>query len=411
MGSDLETGSGVRPVRPRLAFVVTHPIQYYVPIYRLLAHRDDVEVKVFFTWHAGQASQFDPGFQREIAWDIPLTEGYAFEAIKNSATDSGPHRFGGIQCPDLADRIQNWQPDAVHLTGYAYDAHLRLLWTLRRQGVPVLFRGDSHLLDAAPAWKRLLKRFVLSRVFAWPEVFLYTGQNNRRYYEAFGVPACKLVACPHSIEVQRFAENAELHEREAGEWRASLGLPAANPILLFAGKFETKKRPVELMRAFRQFGHASLRLVMLGDGPLRPAVEAEAALAPELIRVLPFQNQSRMPATYRLGDIFVLPSAHDETWGLAVNEALACGRPVLVSDKVGCAVDVVKPGRNGEVFRADDWADFHRALDRLVPQLRLGEKLRRFPDSLRGADIADTAECILSGLKATGHRTARGGDC
>ena len=411
MPAEPQPRAGGQRVRRRLAFVVTHPIQYYVPIYRLLASRDDVEVKVFFTWHAGQVGRFDPGFQREIAWDIPLTEAYDFEAVKNTAPDSGPHRFGGIRCPDLADRVRAWQPDAVHLTGYAYDAHLRLLWTLRRQDVPVLFRGDSHLLDAAPAWKRHLKRFVLSRLFAWPEVFLYTGQNNRRYYEAFGVPARKLVACPHSIEVQRFAENAELHEREAVDWRASLGLPVASLILLFAGKFEPKKRPVELMRAFRQFGHANLRLVMLGDGPLRPAVEAEAALAPELIRVLPFQNQSRMPMAYRLGDIFVLPSAHDETWGLAVNEALACGRPVLVSDKVGCAVDVVKPGRNGEVFRADDWADFHRALDRLVPQLRLGEKLRRFPDSLRGADIADTAECILSGLKATGHRTARGGDC
>lgn len=406
----MESGPCGRNVRRRLAFVVTHPIQYYAPIYRLLASRDDVEVKVFFTWHAGQAGRFDPGFQREIAWDIPLTDGYDFEAVKNTAADSGPHRFGGIRCPDLADRVRAWQPDAVHLTGYAYDAHLRLLWTLRRQGVPVLFRGDSHLLDAAPAWKRHLKRLVLSRLFAWPEVFLYTGQNNRRYYEAFGVPVRKLVACPHSIAVRRFADNAEQREREAVEWRASLGLPAMPPVLLFAGKFESKKRPVELVRAFRQLGRTDLRLVMLGDGPLRPAVEAEAALSPELIRVLPFQNQSCMPVTYRLGDIFVLPSAHGETWGLAVNEALACGRPVLVSDKVGCAVDLVKPGRNGEVFRADDWADFGHALKRLLPQFRPANMLRSFPDLLRGADASDTVAGIMSGLEAAGQGIARGGN-
>ena len=102
MPVEAKTGAGGRGGRRRLAFVVTHPIQYYVPIYRLLAARDEVEVKGFFTWHAGQASRFDPGFQREVAWDIPLTEGYDFEAVPNTAVDSGPHRFGGIRCPELA---------------------------------------------------------------------------------------------------------------------------------------------------------------------------------------------------------------------------------------------------------------------------------------------------------------------
>ncbi|MFM8471663.1 MAG: glycosyltransferase family 4 protein [Limisphaerales bacterium] len=409
MPADLRTSG--RNVRRRLAFVVTHPIQYYVPLYRLLAKRADVEIKVFFTWHAGQAGQFDPGFQREITWDIPLTAGYDFEAVANSAPDAGPHRFSGIRCPDLAARVLAWRPDAVHLTGYAYDAHLRLLRRLRQRGVPVLFRGDSHLLDAAPAWKRLLKGVALRMVFAWPAVFLFTGQNNRRYYEAFGVPAAKLVACPHSIEVSRFADNAEQHEREAAHWRASLNLPATTPVLLFAGKFEPKKRPVEFARAFRQLGRTDLRLVMLGDGPLRPAVEAEAAPAPDLIQVLPFQNQSRMPVTYRLGDVLVLPSAYDETWGLAVNEALCCNRPVLVSDKVGCAPDVVVPGQNGEVFRADDWVDFRRALERLLPRVEVGEPRRPFPATLRGADVSDTAAGVLRGLERVGAGPATGGGC
>jgi len=409
MPADLRTSG--RNGRRRLAFVVTHPIQYYVPLYRLLAKWAELEIKVFFTWHAGGGGQFDPGFQREIAWDIPLTEGYDFEAVTNAAPDAGPHRFSGIRCPDLAARVLAWRPDAVHLTGYAYDAHLRLLRRLRRRAVPVLFRGDSHLLDAAPAWKRLLKGVVLRKVFAWPDVFLFTGQNNRRYYEAFGVPAAKLVACPHSIEVSRFANDAEQHEREAARWRASLNLPATTPVLLFAGKFESKKRPVEFARAFRQLGRDDLRLVMLGDGPLCAAVEAEAAQAPELIRVLPFQNQSRMPVTYRLGDVFVLPSAHDETWGLAVNEALSCGRPVLVSDKVGCAPDVVAAGRNGEIFTADDWSDCRRALERLLPCVAANGFSRSFPAALRGADVPDTAAGVLRGLEKACAPSVTGGGC
>jgi glycosyltransferase involved in cell wall biosynthesis len=117
-----------------------------------------------------------------------------------------------------------------------------------------------------------------------------------------------------------------------------------------------------------------------------------------------------MPVAYRLGDIFVLPSAHNETWGLAVNEALACGRPVLVSDKVGCAVDIVTSGQNGEVFHKDDWSDFRNTLERLLPQIRMTDKLRRFPDTLRGADVSETAACILRGLEAVSRATGREGD-
>jgi glycosyltransferase involved in cell wall biosynthesis len=137
---------------------------------------------------------------------------------------------------------------------------------------------------------------------------------------------------------------------------------------LYAGKFEDKKRPVALMQAVQQIEDSRLLLVMVGDGVLGDQVRQIAAEIPARFRVLPFQNQSRMPVVYRLGDIFVLPSAYGETWGLAVNEALACGRPVLVSDHVGCAADLVKPKVNGGIFRADDWDHFRSELTNLMKE-------------------------------------------
>jgi len=98
---------------------------------------------------------------------------------------------------------------------------------------------------------------------------------------------------------------------------------------------------------------------------LQGEIDAVAAADPVRFRVLPFQNQSRMPVVYRLGDLLVLPSAYGETWGLAVNEAVACGRPVLVSDRVGCAADVVEPGC-GRIFPWNDWSAFATAMDELT---------------------------------------------
>ncbi len=332
----------LRSTKLRLAVVVSHPIQYYVPLYQSLARRSDLEIKVFYTWHAGGEAVLDRGFDAPVAWDIPLREGYEFELVANRARHPGTHHFLGLQNPSLLPQLMKWAPDVVHVTGWAWWSHLRLLRQLHRLGVPVLFRGDSHLLDdprRGPRW--WVKRALLRQVFSWPTAFLYVGQANRRYYEAFGVSAARLRYCPHAIDVARFAEPDEEYGREAAEWRRGLGIGEEARVLLFAGKFERKKQPIELMRAMLAASDENLVLVLVGGGELQGEVNRLAAEAPGRFRVLPFQNQTRMPVVYRLGDLFVLPSAYGETWGLAVNEALACGRPALVSNRVGCAADVV----------------------------------------------------------------------
>ena len=344
----------------RIAFVVSHPIQYYAPIYQRLAARSDLEVKVFFTWHDGRAPVVDVGFRQAVAWDIPLTTGYAFETVNNVSPRPGTNNFFGIRCPDLLGKVLSWRPDAVHVTGWAWAAHLKLLRDLARERIPVVFRGDSHLLDgklSGPRW--LAKRMVLRRVYSWPSAFLYTGAANKAYYSTFGVPQRKLFGCPHTIDVGRFVGVADEYERQARQWRKELGIGEDQPVALFAGKFEPKKRPLDLMRAILRTKRKDLVLVLVGDGELNRKVHEVARSHPSRFRVLPFQNQTRMPVVYRLGDFLVLPSAWSETWGLAVNEALACGRPVLVSDRVGCAVDVLVPHadeapRCGDIFPWDD---------------------------------------------------------
>ena len=384
----------------RLAFIVSHPVQYYVPLYRRLAQRDDVEIKVFFTWHAGQGVAQDHGFRQVFAWDIPLTEGYPFEAVPNPARDPGSHHFWGLRNPALVSSVSNWRPDVVHLTGYAYASHLGALRAFFKHGVPVLFRGDSHLLARPRGAKWLLKRFLLRAAYRWPAGFLYVGKANRAYYEELGVPSAKLFHCPHSIEVGRFAAPRVELERQAAVWRKELGLREDQVVLLFAGKFEDKKRPVALMHAVSELNQPRLVLVLVGDGVLGDEVRRLAAGSPDQFRVLPFQNQSRMPVVYRLGDLFVLPSAYGESWGLAVNEAMACGRPALVSDRVGCAADVVHRGVDGDIFPADNW-DAFRATVRELTRDRAG--LRSMGESAaQGAskfDIPATEQSLVSAVK------------
>ena len=385
----------------RLTFVISHPIQYHVPLYRRLARRNDMKIRVFYTWHGGEKEVWDSGFKREIAWDIPLTEGYDYEVVPNKSRHPGTHHFMGLRNSGLFEAVISRRPDAVHITGYPYAGHLVALRSLSKRGIPLLFRGDSHLLDPSPAWKALAKKLILNRLFRYPAAFLYVGKNNRDYYRAYGVPDEKLFYCPHSIELDRFAEPAEEFESQALAWRRSLGIEDDKIVLLFAGKFERKKQPVALMRAFAGMNRNDMILLMVGDGELGDVVRSMAQQYPRLFKVLPFQNQSMMPIVYRLGDIFVLPSSAKETWGLAVNEAMACSRAVLVSDRVGCATDAVNPGVTGEMFGIGNWEDFQKKLSSLVADRsslkQMGSAARRAASKF---NIQATETGLISALEA-----------
>jgi glycosyltransferase involved in cell wall biosynthesis len=396
------SASVTRAPRHRLAFIVSHPIQYYVPLYQRLSRREDIAIKVFFTWHDGTSAVQDRGFGIPFAWDIPLNDGYEFELIKNVSADPGTHHFWGLRNPSLTKRVLGWEPTIAHVTGWAWASHLQALRSFKQAGLPTLFRGDSHLLDSASAGPRWwAKKALLSHIYRWPTGFLVTGKANYDYYRAFEVPPEKLWPCPHSIDYARFAEPDQPYEEEARRWRRELNIAEDRIVLLFAGKFDTRKDPVGFMRAVVRLANDKVVAVMIGAGELQSEIDQIAKDYPNLFRVLPFQNQQRMPIVYRLGELFVLPSKYGETWGLAVNEALASGRPVLVSDKVGCAADVVD-STCGYVFGTDGEDGLFTALRHLTREkaalvdMRLAArtKARLFDTSVTGSRLMDAIASI-----------------
>ena len=390
----------------RLAIVVSHPIQYCAPLYRSLAKRDDLALKVFFTWHAAVGPERDPGFEREFRWDIPLTEGYEYELVPNRSHHPGTHHFWGLRNPELVRRVIGWRPNAVHITGYAYASHLNAIRSFNHRRLPVLFRGDSHLLNEKRhglRWK--LKHFLLSWIYSHVRGFLYVGKHNCDYFHAFGVPDSKLFYCPHSIEVERFSEPNDELEAKAQAWRRQLGIADGARVLLYAGKFDPVKQPIKLMTAVSRMD-SNLVLLMVGNGELEQDVQRLASKAPGKFRILPFQNQSVMPVVYRLADVCTLPSA-SETWGLAVNEALASGRKVLISDRVGCAPDLVRSKLQGEVFAWDDWDDFETKARRLLgeqyDESSLRSYAREFDISITERALCETLTQVLATLSNHGR--------
>ena len=361
---------------PRLAIVLSHPVQYYSPWFRWLRAHTPLEFRVFYLWDFGANTRRDPQFGTTFQWDVDLVAGYDSEFVPNVARDPGTHHFGGLANPTLTARLAAWRPGALLLFGYNWRSHQRALWWARWHGVPLLFRGDSHLLGRArlPLWRRLLLRFLYRQFTA----LTYVGAANHDYFRALGVPEEKLFFAPHSVNAEHFNPSGPAARAAADKLRAELGL-AGKRVVLFAGKFTAAKQPMELLQAFLQVATSSDALVFVGDGAEKSRLTSLAAAHPATcVRFLPFANQTEMPARYLLADIFALPSRGSyETWGLAVNEAMHLGVPCLVSDLVGCQRDLVHPGETGWVFPADDAAALaaamHTAL-RAPPEevLRLG---------------------------------------
>jgi glycosyltransferase involved in cell wall biosynthesis len=353
----------------KLAIVCTHPIQYYAPVFRELALSARIAPRVFYTWsQTADGGSFDRDFGAHVAWDIPLLEGYEHEFVENTARDPGVNSFFGVKTPRLMRAIGSWGADAVLVFGWGVYAHLRVLMECKGR-LPVLFRGDSTLLDPVKPLRRFARRRFLRWVYSHVDVAIAVGQNSGDYFRWCGLPSERIAFAPHSIDTVRFGDSTGEHDARAMRRRLELGIPAEAIVFLFAGKFTAKKDPRLLLGAFSQL-QSEARLVFVGSGELERGMR-DAAGEQRNVHFMPFQNQTEMPSAYRLGDLFVMPSrGPGETWGLAMNEAMASGRAVIAGSRVGGARDLIRSGETGWVFESGNEAS-------LVGLLRSAVSLER----------------------------------
>ncbi|MBN2891864.1 MAG: glycosyltransferase family 4 protein [Bacteroidales bacterium] len=374
----------------KLAIIITHPIQYYSPLFKLLAERNKIQIKVFYTWEQSKEKVFDQKFGREIKWDIPLLDGYDYAFVKNISKNPGSGTFNGVVNPTLISEIEEWKANAILVFGWNHHSHFKAMRYFKGK-IPVYFRGDSTLIDEVSGIKTVLRRIWLKFVYRYVDFAFYVGQNNKKYFIKHGLKEEQLIFAPHAVDNQRFFDVFGEYLQKSQKWRKELGLSEKDIVFLFVGKFENKKNPLLLIEASKYF--LQYKFLFVGNGELEKEMRVNAG---ENVLFLPFQNQSLMPIVYRLGDVFVLPSkGPGETWGLAVNEAMACGKPILVSDNVGCAVDLIENGENGFVFKSVNVSDFVEKIKLFENNLVFfGEKSLKKIGDWSFKKIADAFEII-----------------
>ncbi len=368
---------------------MSHPIQYQAPLLRLIASQPDIDLTVFFSSDISVRSHVDPGFGTVISWDVPLLDGYKHEFLpalgrRDAVTATQPFSIGFLS------RLRRSRFDALWVHGYARPSNWLAIATAKLHGLKVFVRDEATSLSAPRSRLRKAAKALFFRLLSiWVDGFLAIGTANRDYYLTNGIRADRIFPMPYTVDNAFFAERAATAAANRDAFRRALGLEPGRPVILYASKFQPRKRPDDLLLAYEKLmgGAPAARpyLLYVGDGEMLSGVRAQAeARGLADVRFLGFRNQTELPAFFDLCDVFVLVSKH-EPWGLVVNEVMAAGRAVIVGDEVGCAPDLVKNGVNGFTVPAGD-------IDALVEALcvvtgsaerarRMGEESRRIIDT------------------------------
>ena len=338
----------------RVAMVTTHPIQYQVPWLRRLAARPGIDLHVYFAMIPDAVEQ-GREFGVQFEWDIPLLDGYEYTVLENRARHPSLTEFRGCDTPQLYGELRRGRYDAVIVNGWVVKSCVQAVAASRLSGTPCIVRAEVNGLRPRASWKQAVHRILLKQYAA----FLAIGSNNRRYLEGRGVDPARIFDTPYCVDNERFAAGAARWREALGPegLAARFGLDSARTTFLFSGKYVEKKHPGDIVEAIARLPETDrerVQVLMVGGGPLDAELRARAAGLP--VRFAGFLNQSEIAAAYAAADCLLLPSDSGETWGLVVNEAMACGLPAIASDQVGSAVDLIQEGRTGFVHGCGDIA-------------------------------------------------------
>lgn len=364
-------------MRIKLGLFASSPVYYQAPLYRRLAADPRVDFTAIFASSAGATRPIDNGFGAPVSWGVDVLSGYRSVFLRRADQNPTGGGISALRDLDVIAEVFGGRYDVLWLHGYHTITHILALLAQRARRGSVLVREEQTLLSPRPLWKRCVKALALRPLLAG-SYGLFIGTENRRWFTHWGVPEGRLVSVPYVVDNDTLqAQAAILAPRREG-LRAALGVaPGAGPTILMVARLIEKKQPLHLLEAFRRVrASTQCTLLVVGSGPLEQQMRQQVAEReiPDVV-FAGFMDQMHIAEAYSAADVFVLGSSHDETWGLVVNEAMNFGLPIIVTDRVGCATDLVLEGRNGFVVPYDDLDALAQAIARVVQDADLRRRL------------------------------------
>ena len=319
---------------------VTHPVQYHVPWFQELAKRHSLTV---FFYYQPTPHEQGAGFGKAFTWDVPLLNGYEHAFLN---LPKFLNRF--FVSSSRLDRMA--LPDSVILTGWGHFADFQLLNYFKRKNIPVIIRGESNALKPRSFFKKIIHRSFIKKF----DAYLAIGEANRRFYLEHGTQPQKIFKAPYFVENERISNQFNNDARLRSQIRRKWNIPEQSFCFLYMGKLEPKKRIMDILKALQTLNSRQGHFLVAGDGELMKNAKDYTAQNNLPVTFAGFVNQTQITQAYAAADCIILPSDYGETWGLVINEAMVCGLPAIVSDRVGCSWDLIQENKTGFTFPFGD---------------------------------------------------------
>lgn len=351
--------------RPRVAYLVSHPIQYQAPLFRRLAASSEVDFVALFGCDFGLGPSFDPQFGRAVDFGVDLLGDYRSVFLPQVGARAAIDRFWGLRTPSIYTALKAAPVDVLVLHGWRTAMMWQAALGSRIRGIPYLMRAETPAFEKASAvrsLRRAARDSAVGLLIRGSAGALALGSANRRFYLQMGLSSDRIHRMPYFVDDVAVTAAAGAGSRDRASVRRELGISEDAWVVVSVAKLIPRKRPLDLVQALRSLPER-VHLLWVGSGELEEKVRAAAASAGVSGRVhlVGFRPPAEVWRILGASDVFALAS-EAEPWGLVVNEAVTAGIPALVSDECGAAEDLVVPGRTGEILPVGDVSGWASAL-------------------------------------------------
>ena len=355
----------------KIAVLNTHPIQYFTPMYAYLQEYTNIDITALYCVDLRGRSVIDEGFKRPVSWGLNLLSGYKYKFLgERSKIRNLEGNFYSLICPEIWKEIKYGGYDAIWLHGLtSYAAFMLAFLAGKFYKIPVFIRSDTHLGLRRNGIRAELRKFLYGVLYRFVDGFLAVGSANKDFYLSFGVPLKKIFDVPYAVDNDRFIDASIKLYNHKKQLKNKYRLKDNLPIILFSSKLIESKRPCDLIIAVKQlkedYGIAT-SLLIVGSGIKEKEIH-NFVDKNEIANVVftGFLNQMELPEVFAISDVFVLP-AENEAWGLIVNEAMCSSLPIILSEEIGCAKDLLIEGVNGIYMQPGNISSITSALKKII---------------------------------------------
>jgi glycosyltransferase involved in cell wall biosynthesis len=348
----------------RVAILTEIISPYRIPVFNALAKHEGIDLTVLFL------AETDPALRQ---WRVYKDEiRFAYRVLPSLRLRAGTSRL--LLNARLAASLKKLSPEAIICGGYNYAASWQALMWARRRGVRFVLWSESNEQDTRGRHKSVefLKAHFLKRC----DRFVVPGKSAFEYMRSLGVPGGSIFIAPNAVDSAWFASQAEKGKHHASVIREKFGLPSR--FILFVGRLVPEKGVFDLLQAYAKLAsdlRSEVGLVFAGDGACKTALSERASHVAGTVRFPGFVEREDLAGLYALAEALILPT-HSDPWGLVVNEAMACGLPIILTEVAGCARDLVEDGWNGYVVPIANPDRLSAAIDSLLRQPAMAQQMR-----------------------------------